>query len=85
MTRKLIGMTLIGLLAAAPAAAQHANSATSLSVAKSVRASSPSSGTNKLAALGTNGLLIAAAGALAVGGGVYLATKDDDDDDSDSN
>lgn len=84
MTRKFIGMALIGLLAAAPVAAQKANPATSLSVAKSVRASSTPSGRSRLAGLGTSGLLIAAAAALAVGGGVYLATKDDNDD-SDSN
>lgn len=84
MTRKFIGMALIGLLASAPVAAQQLNSATSLSVAKTVRASSMPSAKNKLAGLGTSGILIAAAAALAVGGGVYLATKDDDDD-SDSN
>ena len=82
MTRKLIGIALIGLLAAAPVAAQQANPAKSLSVTKSVRSSSTGSSKSKLAGLGTSGLMIAAAAALAVGGGVYLATKDDDDSDS---
>ena len=84
MTRKFMGMALIGLLVAAPVAAQRATPATSLSVAKSVRASSTPQARSKLAGMGSSGLLIAAAAALAVGGGVYLATKDDDDD-SDSN
>jgi hypothetical protein len=80
---KSLAMASVGFaLIAAPVAASaaSANSATSLSVTKSVRASSP---TDKKGEVAGGGLLIIAAAAVAVGGALYLAI--DGDDDSDSN
>jgi hypothetical protein len=80
---KSLAMASVGFaLIAAPVAASaaSANSATSLSVTKSVRASSP---TDKKSEVAGGGLLIIAAAAVAVGGALYLAI--DGDDDSDSN
>ena len=69
-------------LAGTPAlAAPSANSAASLSVAKSVRAGTPSKGKSLLAAPGSIVALVLAAAIVA--GGVIIAV--DDDDDSDSN
>jgi hypothetical protein len=80
---KSLAMASAGLaLVAAPVAASAApaNSAASLSVSKSVRASTPATKQSKVA---DSGLLIVALAAVAVGGGLYLAI--DGDDDSDSN
>ena len=64
-------------------AAPAANSASSLSVAKAVRAAAPAKGKSQLAAPGAIvGLVLAAA---VVAGGVIIAVDDGDDGDSDSN
>ena len=83
MFMKTVAMVSAGLtLIAAPIAvsAAPANSASRLSISKSVRASSSTDEKNEAAG---GGLLIIAAAAVAVGGALYLAI--DGDDDSDSN
>lgn len=66
-------------LAAAPVAANAAQNASALSVAKSVRATAPTKGGQKLAG---GGIVFALLAAAIVAGGVIIAV---DDDDSDSN
>ena len=79
--RKIFLATVALAISAMPVAANAAaNSAASLSVAKSVRAASPTAKKSKLAG---SGLIIVALAAVAVGGGLYLAI--DNDDNSDSN
>lgn len=79
--RKIFLATAALAISAMPVAANAAaNSAASLSVAKSVRAASPTAKKSKLAG---SGLIIVALAAVAVGGGLYLAI--DNDDNSDSN
>ncbi len=79
--RKIFLATAAIAISAMPVAANAAaNSAASLSVAKSVRAATPTAKKSKLAG---SGLIIVALAAVAVGGGLYLAI--DNDDNSDSN
>lgn len=79
MIRKYLAAVAATALVAAPVAAAPINPAASLSVSKSVRASSPTAKKSKLA--GT-GLILAIAAAGIVAGGVIIAV---DDDNSDSN
>lgn len=78
---KLLVATAVTMLSASPALAAPTNPAASLSIAKTVRTSAPTSRSrNKLAG---GGLIIVAAAAAAVIAGIILII--DDNDDSDSN
>lgn len=59
-------------MAAAPALAAPANSAVSLSVSKSVRASAPSAKQSKV---GSGGYVLAALAIAAIAGGIIAATS----------
>ena len=78
--KSIVAAACIAALSSTPVLAAPANSAASLSVAKSVRASAPAKKGNKLAAPGAIIGLIGAAAIIA--GGVIIAV---DDDNSDSN
>jgi len=78
MIRNLMAAAAAIVMTAAPVAAQAANPAQSLSVAKSVRASTPAAKKSDLAGFGVVGLLIAA-GVVAIG---VIAIVQDDDADS---
>ena len=86
MILKTLAMASAGLaLVATPVAATAAssNAASSLSVAKSVRAGSATTKSNKLAGASTIPVLI---GAAIIAGVTYLIVdKENDDDDADSN
>jgi hypothetical protein len=86
MILKTLAMASAGLaLVATPVAATAASSnpASSLSVAKSVRAGSATTKSNKLAGASTIPVLI---GAAIIAGVTYLIVdKENDDDDADSN
>ena len=69
-------------VAASAAPAATTNAASSLSVGKSVRAATPTTGANKAA--GGSGIAIAL-GALLAGGIIYAIVDGADDNDSDSN
>ena len=82
---KSFAMAAAGLtLVAAPVVASAApvSPASSLSVSKAVRTSSPTANKSKIG--GDGGIIIIALAAVAVGGGLYLAI-DGDSDNSDSN
>ncbi|HTG37339.1 hypothetical protein [Sphingomonas sp.] len=77
---KILTTAAMVSMTAAPAIA--ADSASKLSVAKTVRASTVSEEGNK--AVGT-GAIVGVVAAAAIIGGIIIATDGDDDDDSDSN
>ncbi len=79
MVSKFLTAIAASALVATPVAANAAQNASALSVAKSVRASAPSKGGQKLAG---GGIVFALLAAAIVAGGVYIAV---DDNDSDSN
>ncbi|MEH3104181.1 MAG: hypothetical protein PGN12_09780 [Sphingomonas phyllosphaerae] len=78
--KKFLMAAAVASLATVPAVAAPVNSAASLSVAKSVRASAPAAKKNELAG---GGLIVAAVAAAAVIAGIVIIA--DDGDDSDSN
>ena len=80
MRKILLSAAALSIVAMPVAANAAPTSAASLSVAKSVRAATPTAKKSKLAG---SGLIIVALAAVAVGGGLYLAI--DNDDNSDSN
>ena len=75
----LIAAALMATLPVVPAVAAAVNPAQSLSVAKSVRAQSP---TKKANALGGKGLIVGIVAAAAVIGGVVLLAGNDNKPDS---
>ncbi len=86
MFAKILTATAATALVAAPVAASAAptNAASSLSVGKSVRAATPTNGTQKAAA-GAGGIAGIALGVLLAGGIIYAIVDSSDDNDSDSN
>jgi len=80
MRKILLSAAALSIVAMPVAANAAPTAAASLSVAKSVRAATPTAKKSKLAG---SGLIIVALAAVAVGGGLYLAI--DNDDNSDSN
>ncbi|SEM02572.1 hypothetical protein SAMN05216382_3139 [Sphingomonas palmae] len=82
MFSKYFAAVAASALIAAPVAAAPTNPASSLSVTKSVRAATPSTGKSEIAA-GGSGLIIAIVAAAAVIVGIIIIA--DDDNDSDSN
>jgi hypothetical protein len=79
MVSKFLTAIAATTLAAAPVAANAAQNASALSVAKSVRATAPTKGGQKLAG---GGIVFALLAAAIVAGGVIIAV---DDNNSDSN
>ncbi|USU07044.1 hypothetical protein NF699_09505 [Sphingomonadaceae bacterium OTU29LAMAA1] len=79
MIRKYLAAVAATALVAAPVAAAPANSAASLSVAKSVRTGSTSAKKNELAG---GGIIIAILAAVAVGAGIWAVADSDDKADS---
>lgn len=79
MIRKYLAAVAATALVAAPVAAAPANSAASLSVAKSVRTGSASANKNELAG---GGVIIALFAVIAVGLGIYVVADSDDEADS---
>lgn len=84
LTKTIAAIAMLSLTAAPAIAAPAASPAAKLSVAKSVRASSPGNGASRLAD-GPSTITALFFGALVVGGVVALATSDGDDDKADSN
>lgn len=82
MFKNMIGVASAIAMATIPVAASAANPAQSLSVAKSVRASAPTTGKNKAVGGGVLAALIAA-GVVAIG--VIAIVNDSNDDNADSN
>ncbi|MEG3165581.1 hypothetical protein U1701_13350 [Sphingomonas sp. PB2P19] len=80
MRKTILALSAVAFAAMPVAATAAEHPAASLSVAKSVRAATP---TAKKSKAGGTGMLIIAAAAVAVGGGLYLAI--DGGDNSDSN
>jgi hypothetical protein len=79
MFAKYLAALAATTLVAAPVVAAPANPATSLSVAKSVRASSASTKKNELAG---GGIIVAILAVVAIGAGIYIIADSDDDADS---
>jgi hypothetical protein len=80
LMKKFLMAAAVASLATVPAVAAPVNSAASLSVAKSARASAPTAKKNELVG---GGLIVAAVAAAAVIAGIIIIA--DDGDDSDSN
>lgn len=83
MVSKYLAALAATALVAAPVAAAPINAASSLSVAKSVRASTPSANGNELAGRRRGGgIIVFVLAAVAVGLGIYIVADKDDNADS---
>lgn len=84
MFAKLLTATALVATPMAASATPASNAASRLSVGKTVRASTPTTGIQKAAA-GAGGIAGIVLGALVAGGIIYAVVDSSDDDDSDSN